>query len=85
MPGVGALLPVDLTPAEWSRGEAIALGTAPPTQPGQGKAPHDGFICVAQHALAPARAVLERGDCEGGIREGRGGRVEPSGRAAVGS
>src|SRR5262245_44443328 len=29
----------DLTLAEWTRGEARALGAAPPAQPGQGKAP----------------------------------------------
>jgi len=78
------LFPVDVTLAEWSCGEAIALGAAPPPQPGQGKAPHDGFIFVEQNDLAAARAVLEGGEFEGGIREGRGGRVEPSGRAAVG-
>jgi len=78
------LFTADLTLAQWSRGEALALGAAPPPQPGQGKAPHDGFIFVEQNDLAPARAVLQGGEFEGGIREGRGGRVEPSGRAAVG-
>jgi hypothetical protein len=73
-----------LTLAQWSRGQARALGAAPPTPPGQGKAPHAGFIFVEHNELAPARAVLEGGECEGGIREGRGGRGEPSGRAAVG-
>src|SRR4029453_14006217 len=33
------LFTADLTLAEWTRGEAIALGAAPPALPGQGKAP----------------------------------------------
>ena len=37
----------DLTLTQWPRGEAIALGAAPPAQPGQGKAPQDGCIFVA--------------------------------------
>ena len=40
------LFTADLTLAEWTRREAIALGAAPPTQSGQGKAPQDGFIFV---------------------------------------
>ncbi len=36
----------DLTLAQWPRGETIALGAAPPAQPGQGKTPQDGFIFV---------------------------------------
>ena len=40
------LFTADLTLAEGTRREAIALGAAPPTQSGQGKAPQDGFIFV---------------------------------------
>lgn len=36
----------DLTLTQRAGGEAIALGAAPPAQPGQGKAPQDGFIFV---------------------------------------
>src|SRR5712691_9393576 len=48
----------DLTLAQWTRGEAIALGAAPPAQPGQGKAPQDGFIFVEHNDFAPASPVL---------------------------
>jgi hypothetical protein len=36
----------DVPLAQWPRGEALALGAAPPAQPGQGKAPQDGVLVV---------------------------------------
>jgi hypothetical protein len=78
------LFTADLTLAEWTRGEAIALGAAPPALPGQGKAPEDRFIFIEQNDLATAGLVLEGGECEGAIGEVGGGRIESSGGAAVG-
>jgi hypothetical protein len=55
------LFTADVTLAQWSRGEAIALGAAPPTQPGQGKAPHDRAFQRArwcQGTLSVARRVV---------------------------
>jgi hypothetical protein len=74
----------DLTLAEWTQGEAVALGAAPPAQPGQGKAPEDRFIFIEQNDLTTAGLVLEGGEFERAIGEVRGGRIESSGRAAVG-
>lgn len=74
----------NLTLAEGPRGEAIALGAAPPAQPGEGKAPEDRFIFIEQNDLATAGLVLEGGEFEGAIGEVRGGRIESSGGAAVG-
>ena len=74
----------DVTLAEWTRGEAIALGAAPPAQPGQGKAPEDRFIFIEQNDLATAGLVLEGGECEGARGEVGGGRIESSGGAAGG-
>ncbi len=54
----------DVTLAQWTRGEAIALGAAPPAQPGQGKAPQDSFIFVEHNNLALARSVLQGSECE---------------------
>jgi hypothetical protein len=41
-----SLFPFDLRVAQWVGGQARALGAAPPAQPGEGKAPQDGFIFV---------------------------------------
>jgi hypothetical protein len=40
------LLTSDLAVTQGPCGQARALGAAPPAQPGQGKAPQDGFIFV---------------------------------------
>jgi hypothetical protein len=77
------LLAFDLTLAQWTRGQARALGTAPPAQPRQGKAPEDGFIFIEQNDLATAGLILEGGEFERAIGEVRGGRIESSGGAAV--
>jgi hypothetical protein len=37
---------LNLTLAQRARGEAIALGAAPPAQSGEGKAPQERFIFV---------------------------------------
>src|SRR4030095_10872720 len=54
-----AFFTFDLTLAQGTRGEAIALGAAPPAHPGEGKAPQDRFIFVEQNDLAPTRSVLQ--------------------------
>ena len=74
----------NLTLAEGPRGEARALGAAPPAQPGEGKAPEDRFIFREQKDLATSGLVLEGGEFEGARGEVRGGRIESSGGAAVG-
>src|SRR6266851_3145517 len=73
----------NLTLAQWTCGEAIALGAAPPTQPGEGKAPEDRFIFIEHNDLATAGLVLEGGEFEGAIGEVRGGRIESPGGTAV--
>lgn len=74
----------NLTLTEGTRGEAIALGAAPPAQPGEGKAPEDGFIFREHNDFATAGLVLEGRECEGAIGEVHGGWIESSGGAAVG-
>src|SRR5262249_52383684 len=68
------LLAVDLTLAQRAEREARALGGAPPARAQQGKAPQDGFVCIEQNDLAPARLVLEGGKFECAVSEiSRGG------------
>src|SRR2546428_2492761 len=62
----------DVTLAQWTRGEAIALGAAPPAQPGQGKAPEERFIFIEHNDLATAGPILQGGECGGAIGDGRG-------------
>jgi hypothetical protein len=50
---------LDLALAQRTGGQTRALGTAPPAQPGEGKAPQDGFIFIEQNALSPARPILQ--------------------------
>jgi hypothetical protein len=71
------LFMADLTLAQWTRGEAIPPGAAPPAQPGQGKAPEDGFIFVEQNDLAPASPILQGSEFERGISEVGGVGIEP--------
>ena len=59
-----ALVTFDLTLAQRTRGEASALHFAPPTCPGQGKTPDDGFIFVEQNDLTPTGPILQRGKFE---------------------
>ena len=68
------LLALDLTLAQRAEREARALGGAPPARAKQGKAPQDGFVCIEQNDLAPARLVLEGGKFECAVSEiSRGG------------
>jgi len=52
------LLAFDLALAQGAGREAIALGSAPPARPGQGKAPEDRFVLIEQNDLAPAGSIL---------------------------
>jgi hypothetical protein len=64
--------------AQRACGQALPLGAAPPAQPGQGKAPHDRFVCIEHNDLAPACPVLQ--GSEGKRARGESSRrgVEPS-------
>src|SRR5712691_2962596 len=74
----------DLALAQWAGGQTRALGTAPPAQPGEGKAPQDRFIFVEQNDLAPARSVLQGSEFDRAISEvGRGGIEPPGGTAGA--
>src|SRR5262249_47092881 len=55
------LVAVAVTLAQQAGPQAIALGTAPPPLPREGKAPEDGSICIKQTALTPAGTVLQGG------------------------
>jgi hypothetical protein len=71
--------PFDLRVTQWASREARALGAAPPAQPGEGKAPQAGCICVEHNACTPTRAVCKGGESDRAIGEvGRRG-IEPSG------
>ena len=77
------LLAFDLALAQGAGGEAIALGSAPPARPGQGKAPEDRFVLIEQNDLATAGSILKGRECDRAIGEvGRVG-IEPSGGAVV--
>jgi hypothetical protein len=70
----------DLTLAQGTYREAGALGGAPPARTGQGKAPHDRFICIEQNDLPAASLVLESGQFQSPISEVSGVGIEaPSG------
>jgi hypothetical protein len=77
------LFAFDLAWAQRSCGQPRALGFAPPTRPGQGKTPEDGFISIEQNDLTPASPVLEGGEVERRPRQLRGVRSEPARGAAV--
>src|SRR2546426_8177585 len=78
------LVALDLTLAQRARGQATALGFAPPTGPRQGKTPQDRFILIKKNHLAPAGLVLQRGEGERGISEVSGlGREPPRGTAVA--
>ena len=49
-----------LTLAQRARGEATALGFAPPACPREGKTPEAGFVFLEHNDLAPAGLVFER-------------------------
>ena len=55
------LLACDLARAQGTKREAGTLGGAPPARAGQGKAPQDGVVGIAQNDLATTCWVLESG------------------------
>ena len=76
-------LAFDVALAQGAGGEAIALGSAPPARPGQGKAPEDRFVLIEQNDLATAGSILQGSECDRAIGEvGRVG-IEPPGGAVV--
>jgi hypothetical protein len=77
------LLAFDVALAQGAGGDAIALGSAPPARPGQGKAPEDGFVLIEQNDLATTSPILQGSECDRAI--GEVGRVgsEPPGGAVV--
>ena len=77
------LLAFDLTLAQGARGEARALGFAPPARPGQGKAPQDRFVFIEQNDLTTARLVLQGSECERAIGEISRGGSQATGGAVV--
>ena len=50
---------LDLALAQRPGVRTRALGTAPPAQPGEGKAPQNGFIFIGQNDLTPACPILQ--------------------------
>ena len=77
------LFPFDLTVAQRMGVQTRARGAAPPAQPGQGKAPQDSCGFIEQNDFALASPILQGGQLKRAISESRGGRIEPSGGAAV--
>src|SRR5206468_2530933 len=73
----------DLALAQRACGQAIPLGAAPPAQPGQGKAPHDGFVFIEQDDLTAACPVLQGGESQRARGESSWGGIEPSRGTAV--
>ena len=68
------LFPFDLTLAQWTCGQAIALGTTPPAPPRERKAPYDCFIGIKQDQLALAGSVFERRKVDRSVGQTSGGR-----------
>lgn len=56
-----AFFAFDVALAQGTDGQTRALGATPPAQPGQGKAPQDRFVFIAQNDLTPACPVLQGG------------------------
>src|SRR6516162_9237023 len=54
-----AFVALDLALAERTGGQTRALRTAPPAQPGAGKAPQESCIFREHNDLAPARPILQ--------------------------
>ena len=78
-----AFLAFDVARAQGTGGQTRALGAAPPAQPGQGKAPHDRFVCIEQNDLAPARLILQGSEFKRPVGESRRGGIKPAGGTAV--
>lgn len=77
------LVAFDLARRQGPGGEAIPLGFAPPTSARQGKAPEDGFILIEQNDLITTGLVLQSGEFERGIREGRWLGIKSTGGTTV--
>jgi hypothetical protein len=77
------LCAVDVALTQRAGRQAIALGTAPPAWPGEGKAPEDGFIFIEQNDLTPAGTVLQGGEFERGRGEVSGVGLKPPGGTPV--
>src|SRR5262249_21329967 len=73
----------DLAGAQGTYGEARALHFAPPARPGEGKTPHDRFICIEQNDLAPTGPILSGGQVERSPRQLSRGRSKPPGGPAI--
>jgi hypothetical protein len=74
---------LDLALAQGTGGETRSLRTAPPAQPGEGKAPQDGFIFIEQNDLTPARPILQGSEVDGARGEVGWSGVEAPRGAAV--
>jgi hypothetical protein len=77
------LLAFDLTLAQRACGETGALGCAPPARAGERTAPQDRFVFREHNDLAPARLVLEGGECKRALGESRRGGIKTTGGAVV--
>src|SRR5262245_760509 len=77
------LFAFDLAVAQRSCGQPRALGCAPPSRPGQGKTPEDGFLFIEHNALPLAGPILAGSACERRPRQRSGLRSEPARGAAV--
>jgi len=73
----------DLALAQRACGQAIPPGAAPPTQPGQGKAPHDRFIFIEQDNLTSTCLILQGSECQRAIGEISRSGIELSSGTAV--
>jgi hypothetical protein len=82
---VEGLLTLALPRRQGAHGEAGARGlTGPPASAGQGKAPEDRCVGLAQEELAPTGLVLTHRQGDSGVGEGRrGGRQQSGGPRAA--
>ena len=78
-----AFLAFDVARAQGTGGQTRTLGAAPPAQPGQGKAPHDRFVCIEQNDVAPASPILQGSEFNRAVGERSWGGIEPASGAAV--
>jgi hypothetical protein len=71
----------DVALAQWTYGEASALGFVPPARSGQRKAPQARCVFIKHNALAPARLLCESRELESARGESRWGRSKGTRRA----
>jgi hypothetical protein len=72
-----------LAVAQGPCGQARPLRFAPPTRPGEGKTPEDGFIFIEQNDLTPMSPVLQGGKFDRTPCQLSGGGSEPPRGTAV--